>query len=81
MRISTMNRMMLAAAISLLLSPVAFAGASAKLPADLPPYGQDKPIPVPKIVKKTLSNGWKSGLSRAMDCRGSTTSWPCAARA
>jgi zinc protease len=57
MKFSTMNKAMLAAAISLLLSPVALAGASAKLPADLPPYGQDKPIPVPKIVKKTLSNG------------------------
>jgi hypothetical protein len=57
MRISAMKKIMLAATISLLLSPVALAGASAKLPADLPPYGQDKPIPVPKIVKKTLSNG------------------------
>ena len=23
----------------------------------MPPYGKDKPIPVPQIAKKTLSNG------------------------
>jgi len=52
-----MNKLMLAVLVSLLLSPTAFAGAGAKLPADLPPYGQDKPIPVPQIAKKTLGNG------------------------
>ena len=27
------------------------------LPKDLPPYGEDKPLPVPEIGQKTLSNG------------------------
>lgn len=27
------------------------------LPKDLPPYGQDKPLPVPQIVQSTLANG------------------------
>jgi zinc protease len=55
---------------ALALSAPAFAGAGAKLPADLPAYGQDKPIPVPRIEKKTLANGmevWvvpRNGLPR-----------------
>jgi zinc protease len=65
-----MNKPMLVALLALLISPAAFAGAEAKLPADLPPYGQDKPIPVPQIAKKKLSNGlevWvvhRNGLPR-----------------
>ena len=31
--------------------------ATVKLPPELPPFGQDKPIPVPQIAKKTLANG------------------------
>ncbi|WP_282828951.1 pitrilysin family protein [Pelomonas sp. V22] len=31
--------------------------ATVKLPAELPAFGQDKPIPVPQIAKKTLANG------------------------
>ncbi len=27
------------------------------LPSDLPPYGPDRPIPIPRITQKTLSNG------------------------
>ena len=54
---TSFRRAALALLISAALSPAAFAGASAKLPADLPPYGQDRPIPVPQIAKKTLSNG------------------------
>ncbi|MCX7042924.1 MAG: pitrilysin family protein [Gammaproteobacteria bacterium] len=70
MRIASMNKLMLAIAISLATSTTAYAGASAKLPADLPAYGQDKPIPVPQIAKKKLSNGmevWvvpRNGLPR-----------------
>ena len=70
MRIPSMNKLMLAVAISLAASSSAYAGASAKLPADLPAYGQDKPIPVPQIAKKKLSNGmevWvipRNGLPR-----------------
>ena len=65
-----MNKLMLAVLVSLLLPTSAFAGAAAKLPADLPPYGQDKPIPVPQIAKQTLANGlqvWvvpRNGLPR-----------------
>jgi zinc protease len=55
---------------ALAASSPAFAGASAKLPPELPAYGQDKPIPVPQIEKKTLANGmevWvvpRNGLPR-----------------
>ena len=60
----------LALALAVSFAAPAFAGAGAKLPPDLPPYGQDKPIPVPDITKKTLSNGmevWvvpRNGLPR-----------------
>lgn len=64
------NLLLLALLSALALSSPAFAGAGAKLPADLPAYGQDKPIPVPQIQKKTLANGmevWvvpRNGLPR-----------------
>lgn len=70
MRIASMNKLMLAIAVSLAASTTAYAGANAKLPADLPAYGQDKPIPVPQIAKKKLANGmevWvvpRNGLPR-----------------
>ncbi|MFG6415906.1 M16 family metallopeptidase [Roseateles sp. DC23W] len=31
--------------------------ATAKMPAELPPFGQDKPLAVPKITQQTLPNG------------------------
>ncbi|RLM53098.1 insulinase family protein, partial [Halobellus sp. Atlit-31R] len=61
-----MKKLMLALAVSAALAPAASYAASAapaaeKSPAaadrPMPAYGQDKPIPVPKIAKKTLSNG------------------------
>jgi zinc protease len=52
-----MNKLMIAITISLLAAPAAFADAGAKAASALPPYGQDKPIPTPHIVKKTLANG------------------------
>ncbi len=57
-------------ALSLLVGAPAFAAASAKLPAELPAFGQDKALPVPQITKKTLANGlevWvvpRSGIPR-----------------
>ena len=50
---------LIAAAISLTLAlaGAAHAGPKAALPAQLPPYAPDRPLPVPNIVKKTLSNG------------------------
>lgn len=48
--------LMLAAVLA--VAPLAASAAEAvKMPADLPKYGQDKPIPVPHISKKTLANG------------------------
>ena len=64
-----MKKLLLVALLSAMAAP-AFAGAGAKLPADLPPYGQDKPIPVPQITKHKLANGmevWvvpRNGLPR-----------------
>ena len=53
-----MNKLTLAIAIALLFAPAAAqAAADAKAPATLPPFGKDKPIPAPHIVKKTLANG------------------------
>ncbi|MBV8503676.1 MAG: insulinase family protein [Paucibacter sp.] len=46
---------LLAAAV--IASPLAFASASAQLPAELPPFAKDKALPVPQITKKTLNNG------------------------
>lgn len=54
-----MKKLMLTLAVSMAFAPLAFAAdapAAAK-PNAMPAYGQDKPIPVPKIVKKTLANG------------------------
>jgi len=68
--LSALRTSALALLVAAAFAPSAFAGADAKLPADLPPYGQDKPIPVPQITKKTLSNGleiWvvpRNGLPR-----------------
>ncbi len=70
MKSPSTKKMLLPLLVSLAFSSSAFAGAGAKLPADLPPYGQDKPIPVPQITKKTLQNGmevWvvpRNGLPR-----------------
>ncbi|MCA1245070.1 pitrilysin family protein [Massilia sp. MS-15] len=51
-----MKKLMLAIAVSLAFAPAAFAAPAAdNLP--MPAYGKDKPIPVPKITKKTLANG------------------------
>lgn len=61
-----------------------------KLPAELPRFGQDKPIPVPQIAKKTLSNGlevWvvpRQGLPRVdyvLAVRGAGASADSAAQA
>jgi predicted Zn-dependent peptidase len=57
-----MKKLMLTLAISLAFAPAAFAAnPAAEAPAAkagaMPAYGKDKPIPTPKIVKKTLANG------------------------
>lgn len=51
------TKTLIALAVSVALSGAAFAGPSAPLPKDLPPYAPDKPLPVPQIEKKTLANG------------------------
>jgi predicted Zn-dependent peptidase len=66
-----MKKLMLTLAISVLFAPAAFAaeGPTSKASA-MPAYGKDKPLPVPHIAKKTLSNGltvWvvpRNGLPR-----------------
>lgn len=50
-----MTRTLIALLIGALLSPVAQANTA--LPKDLPPYGADKPLPVPEISQTTLDNG------------------------
>ena len=45
------------AALAALLLAAGAQAADVKLPADLPPYAQDKPLPVPQISQHTLANG------------------------
>ncbi|MFC5513249.1 M16 family metallopeptidase [Massilia jejuensis] len=55
-----MKKLMLTLAISLAFAPAAYsatAAAPAARAGAMPAYGADKPIPTPKIVKKTLANG------------------------
>jgi zinc protease len=53
-----MKKLMLTLAVSMLFAPTAFAAeAPAAKAAAMPAYGKDKPLPVPHIAKKTLSNG------------------------
>ncbi|WP_332876829.1 M16 family metallopeptidase [Massilia sp. S19_KUP03_FR1] len=63
------NKLTLALAVSLLFAPLA-QSAAVITPADMPAYGKDKPLPAPKIARKTLPNGlevWvvpRNGLPR-----------------
>ncbi|MCV2371173.1 M16 family metallopeptidase [Roseateles oligotrophus] len=50
-----LNKTILAALLALPLG--AIAADAIKMPAELPKYGQDKPIQVPQISKKLLANG------------------------
>ncbi len=52
-----MKKLMLAMSISLLFAPAAFAAEESKAASTMPPFGKDKSIPAPQIVKKTLANG------------------------
>lgn len=54
-----MKKLMLTLAVAMAFTPMAFAAdapAAAKS-TPMPAYGKDKPIPTPKIAKKTLANG------------------------
>ncbi|MDQ2821978.1 MAG: insulinase family protein [Pseudomonadota bacterium] len=51
------NKLTLTLAVSLLVSPLAHAADAPATPAGMPAYGKDKPLPAPKISRKTLSNG------------------------
>ncbi|WP_229507691.1 hypothetical protein [Massilia sp. Dwa41.01b] len=86
-----MNKLMLTLAISMMFAPAAFAApaadeaqssAKAAAPAAklaaMPAYGKDKPIPTPKIAKKTLANGMTVWVVPRRACRASTMCWPCA---
>jgi zinc protease len=52
-----MKKLMLALAVSTLFAPAVFAADAPASASAVPPYGKDRPIPAPKIVKKTLANG------------------------
>lgn len=54
-----MKKLMLTLAVTMAFTPLAFAAdapAAAKS-SPMPAYGKDKPIPTPKIARKTLANG------------------------
>ncbi len=57
----TLHKNVIAFAVTSLLACGVFAGAAQAaepaLPKDLPAYAPDKPLPVPRIEKKTLANG------------------------
>ena len=46
-----------AALLSTTLLAATAQAATVKFPAELPPFGQDKPLTVPKITQQTLPNG------------------------
>ncbi|MCG2586286.1 pitrilysin family protein [Massilia sp. TS11] len=52
-----MKPLMLAVSLALLAGPLGAVAADTPLPAALPAYGKDKPIPAPKITRQTLANG------------------------
>ena len=52
-----MNRRSLAAAAALLLAPAALAAEKHPLPKELPPFGADRPLPVPAIATFTTPEG------------------------
>jgi predicted Zn-dependent peptidase len=54
-----MKKLMLTFAVALAFAPAAFAAehTAGKAAGAMPAYGKDKPLPVPHIAKKTLSNG------------------------
>ena len=53
-----MKKLMLTLAVAMAFTPAAFAAdAPAAKPSPMPAYGKDKPIPTPRIAKKTLANG------------------------
>lgn len=49
--------MMFALALGLAVAGLAQASPSTPLPEDLPAYGAEKPLPVPKVAQRTLDNG------------------------
>ena len=66
------TRTLLLLAIAALLAPALHASEKKPLPKDLPPFGEDKPLPVPTIAQSKLPNGltvWvvkRSGYPRAV---------------
>jgi len=54
-----MKKLMLTLAVTMAFTPLAFAAdaPAAAQSSPMPAYGKDKPIPTPKIAKKTLANG------------------------
>lgn len=51
------NTMFRTLALAVGLALCGMAQAATALPKDLPAYGPDKPLPIPQIVQRTLSNG------------------------
>ena len=54
---TTVKTLALPLGLAVALTAGAAGAAQTTLPKDLPPYGQDKPLPVPAITQKTLDNG------------------------
>jgi predicted Zn-dependent peptidase len=52
-----MTRKLLPLALATLLAPALQASEAKPLPKDLPPFGADKPLPVPTIAQSKLPNG------------------------
>ncbi len=52
-----MKKTLLLLALAVLATPVLRASDKKPLPKDLPPFGEDKPLPVPPIAQSKLANG------------------------
>ncbi len=54
---TTLHRLLSCCAALLALAPAWAAAAETPMPKELPPYGQDKPLPLPEVRESKLGNG------------------------
>jgi len=52
-----MKKTLMLLALAALVAPVLLASEQKPLPKDLPPFGEDRPLPVPSIAQSKLANG------------------------
>ena len=53
----SLRKTLTALLVSAALAPLAFAAEPVAMPAELPAFAPDKPLPVPDVARRTLDNG------------------------